>query len=70
MTVPSLYLMHGTRLHTEEIMTHLVHLWSNLLSLQSVVPHPHQTGIKNVNSDWTDDMWESKDAYLTRSGYR
>jgi len=39
-----------------------------LISLQSVVPHPHQTGIKNVNSDWTDDMWESKDAYLTRSG--
>jgi len=39
-----------------------------LVELQSKVPHPHQTGIKNVNSDWTDDMWESKDAYLTRSG--
>jgi len=39
-----------------------------LVELQSVVPHPHQTGIKNVNSDWTDDMWESKDAYLSRSG--
>ena len=38
------------------------------IELQSVVPHPHQTGIKNVNSDWTDDMWESKDAYLSRSG--
>ena len=39
-----------------------------LVELQSVVPHPHQFGIKNVNSDWTDDMWESKDAYLSRSG--
>ena len=38
------------------------------VELQSVVPHPHQTGIKNFNSDWTDDMWESKDAYLSRSG--
>jgi hypothetical protein len=37
------------------------------VELQSVVPHPHQSGIKNVNCDWTDDMWESKDAYLTRS---
>jgi hypothetical protein len=39
-----------------------------LVELQSEVPHPHQTGIKNYNSDWTDDMWESKDAYLSRSG--
>lgn len=38
-----------------------------LVQLQSNVPHPHQTGIKNLNSDWTDDVWESKDAYLTRS---
>jgi len=38
------------------------------VELQSVVPRPHNTGIKNVNCDWTDDMWESKDAYLTRSG--
>jgi hypothetical protein len=39
-----------------------------LVKLQSAVPHPHQFGIKNFNSDWTDDMWESKDAYLSRSG--
>ena len=38
-----------------------------LVELQSKVPHPHQTGVKNVNSDWTDDVFESKDAYLTRS---
>ncbi|MDP3948953.1 MAG: hypothetical protein Q8Q17_03325 [bacterium] len=35
--------------------------------LQSAVPHPHQLGIKNVNCDWTDDTWESREAYLTRS---
>ena len=38
-----------------------------LVELQSVVPHPHQCGVRNVNCDWTDDVWESKDAYLTRS---
>jgi hypothetical protein len=38
-----------------------------LVELQSKVPHPHQAGIKNFNCDWTDDVWESKDAYLTRS---
>ena len=38
-----------------------------LVELQSKVPHPHQVGLKNTNSDWTDDVWESKDAYLTRS---
>lgn len=39
-----------------------------LVELQSKVPHPHQVGTKNTNCDWADDMWESKDAYLTRSG--
>jgi len=38
-----------------------------LIELQSKVPHPHQCGIKNLDCDWTDDVWESKDAYLTRS---
>ena len=38
-----------------------------LVELQSKVPHPHQVGIKNTNSDWADDVWESKDAYLSRS---
>lgn len=41
-----------------------------LVELQSKVPHPHQTGIKNLNCDWTDDCWECKDLYLTRSGMR
>ena len=38
-----------------------------LVELQSVVPHPHQVGVKNTNSDWADDVWESKDTYLSRS---
>jgi hypothetical protein len=38
-----------------------------LIELQAKVPHPHQCGVKNQNCDWTDDVWESKDAYLTRS---
>lgn len=37
------------------------------VELQAAVPHPHQAGVKNVNCDWTDDMWESKDVYLSRS---
>jgi len=41
-----------------------------LVKLQSKVPHPHQTGMKNTNSDWADDVWESKDTYLTRSALR
>ncbi len=38
-----------------------------VVELQSKVPHPHQLGIKNVNCDWTDDTWESRESYLTRS---
>ncbi|MEK7546682.1 MAG: hypothetical protein AAB536_00665 [Patescibacteria group bacterium] len=38
-----------------------------VVKLQSAVPHPHQLGIKNVNCDWTDDTWESRESYLTRS---
>lgn len=38
-----------------------------VVELQSKVPHPHQTGLKNTHCDWTDDVWESKNAYLTRS---
>ena len=41
-----------------------------LCELQAKVPHPHQTGIKNVNCDWCDDWWESRECYLSRSGYK
>ena len=35
--------------------------------LQAKVPHPHQTGTKNTNSDWGDDVWNSKNCYLCRA---
>jgi len=31
------------------------------------VPHPHQSGIKNTDSEWCDDVWNSKNCYLCRS---
>ena len=44
--------------------------FDQLISLQSKVPHPHQLGNKNVNCQWTDDWWESKECYLCRSGFQ
>jgi len=41
-----------------------------LTNLQHQVPHPHQSGRLNTNCEWTDDWWESKNCYLSRSGYR
>lgn len=41
-----------------------------LVALQAKMPHPHQLGNKNVNCQWTDDWWESKECYLSRSGFR
>lgn len=35
--------------------------------LQAKVPHPHQTGTTNVRCDWSDDVWECKDCYLSKS---
>lgn len=35
--------------------------------LQARVPHPHQSGIKNVDCQWSDDVWSSKNCYLCRS---
>src|SRR3989344_5062279 len=35
--------------------------------LQEKVPHPHQNGIKNTNCDWCDDVWNSRNCYLSRS---
>jgi hypothetical protein len=35
--------------------------------LHRTVPRPHQLGIKNVNCDWSDDVWSSRDCYLCRS---
>nr|KKS46743.1 MAG: hypothetical protein UV11_C0025G0015 [Candidatus Giovannonibacteria bacterium GW2011_GWF2_42_19] len=35
--------------------------------LQFAVPHPHQTGVRNINCQWSDDVWNSKNCYLCRS---
>ncbi len=35
--------------------------------LMRSVPHPHQSGVKNVNCDWCDDVWSSRECYLCRS---
>ncbi|MCR4328459.1 MAG: hypothetical protein NUV53_02965 [Patescibacteria group bacterium] len=35
--------------------------------LQAKVPHPHQSGVQNTRCDWSDDVWRSKDCYLSRS---
>lgn len=35
--------------------------------LQRQVPRPHQTGKNNFECDWCDDVWESKNCYLSRA---
>lgn len=35
--------------------------------LQSRVPHPHQVGLNNVSCEWSDDVWESRNCYLSKS---
>ncbi|KKT00945.1 MAG: Caib/baif family protein [Candidatus Nomurabacteria bacterium GW2011_GWA2_43_15] len=41
--------------------------FEQLQELQEKVPHPHQNGAKNTNCDWCDDVWNSKNCYLSRS---
>ncbi len=41
--------------------------FKQLQELQEKVPHPHQNGIKNTGCDWCDDVWNSKNCYLSRS---
>ncbi len=38
-----------------------------LQDLQEKVPHPHQNGANNTKCDWCDDVWNSKNCYLSRS---
>ncbi len=38
-----------------------------LQNLQEKVPHPHQNGANNTKCDWCDDVWNSKNCYLSRS---
>ena len=35
--------------------------------LQRQVPRPHQTGKNNLDCDWSDDVWDSKNCYLSRA---
>ena len=41
--------------------------FKQLQNLQEQVPHPHQNGTKNTKCDWCDDVWNSKNCYLSRS---
>lgn len=38
-----------------------------LQTLQEKIPRPHQNGTKNTGCDWCDDVWNSKNCYLSRS---
>ncbi len=44
--------------------------FEQLKELQEKVPRPHQQGAQNVDCDWCDDAWESKNCYLSRSTLR
>jgi hypothetical protein len=44
--------------------------FDQLKELQEKVPRPHQQGAQNVDCDWCDDAWESKNCYLSRSTLR
>jgi hypothetical protein len=41
--------------------------FEQLQGIQEKVPHPHQNGAKNIGCDWCDDVWNSKNCYLSRS---
>jgi len=41
--------------------------FTQLKELQEKIPRPHQIGQNNTNCDWSDDVWDSKNCYLTRS---
>ena len=41
--------------------------FEQLKELQRKVPRPHQVGSKNTGCDWCDDVWNSKNCYLSRS---
>ena len=41
--------------------------FEQLKELQEKVPHPHQNGANNTGCDWSDDVWNSKNCYLSRS---
>ncbi|MDR3519320.1 MAG: hypothetical protein P4L63_00310 [Candidatus Pacebacteria bacterium] len=44
--------------------------FDQLQELQEKIPRPHQTGKDNTNCDWCDDVWYSKNCYLSRSVFK
>src|SRR3989344_7533843 len=41
--------------------------FEQLKELQEKVPRPHQLGAQNTGCDWCEDVWRSKNCYLSRS---
>lgn len=41
--------------------------FEQLKELQERAPRPHQLGTNNVDCDWCDDVWDSKNCYLAKS---
>lgn len=41
--------------------------FDQLRELVAKTPHPHQSGVKNVKCEWSDDVWNCKNCYLCRS---
>ena len=44
--------------------------FDQLKELQEKVPRPHQFGKNNTNCDWCDDVWESRNCYLSRAVFK
>ena len=44
--------------------------FTQLKELQEKVPRPHQGGKNNFNCDWCEDVWESKNCYLSRALFK
>ncbi len=41
--------------------------FKQLKNLQEKIPRPHQSASNNTNCEWSDDVWNSKNCYLSRS---
>lgn len=44
--------------------------FEQMKELQAKIPRPHQFGNLNTSCDWCDDVWESKNCYLSRAMVR
>ena len=40
--------------------------FDQMKELQEKIPRPHQEGKNNVNCDWCNDIWDSRNCYLSR----